>query len=177
MIRLESLLTWLSKLMPKQKMRDVGHANVQAGEVAGDVVSDRSITINTFYVSGPAPTERADTEPPPAASKEPAPEAAQRPVPATPASAPPPQTERRTEVDPPEVIELRRKVFDWLRKFERMPCGSAPLKNFMQREFQTTTIMQLDRVQLIRVNAWCAKVHKERVNLARTRRVKKGKAA
>ena len=60
-------MQWLSKLMPKQKMQDVGDGSVQVGSVGGDLTHSQKTmnqTIyNTFYVMAPdSPTTPAANE-------------------------------------------------------------------------------------------------------------------
>lgn len=58
-------MQWLLKLLPKQKMHDVGDGNVQVGHVGGDVKhSQHTTTYNTFYVVGTAHTSKAPKTPP-----------------------------------------------------------------------------------------------------------------
>lgn len=53
-------MQWLLKLLPKQKMQEVGDGNVQVGQVGGDLKhSQHTTTYNTFYVVGAATTSPA----------------------------------------------------------------------------------------------------------------------
>lgn len=55
-MKLREMVQWLLKLLPKQKMQDLGDGNVQVGRVGGDLQhSQHTTTYNTFYVVGAPP--------------------------------------------------------------------------------------------------------------------------
>ena len=62
MVKLRELLQWLSKLLPKQKMQDLGDGNIQAGRVDGDLNHNQNTSNQTIYNIVVMNAERASNE-------------------------------------------------------------------------------------------------------------------
>lgn len=127
-------MQWLSKLMPKQKMQDVGDGSVQVGSVGGDLTHSQKTmnqTIyNTFYVM---------------ASDSPATPAANESRPAPLMEAPAAAAEKRAATaEQLEVLRIMRL------STEAKGCAEA----FMQKHFKTIHVKSLDDLQCKRTRRW-----------------------
>ena len=127
-------MQWLSKLMPRQKMQDVGDGGVQVGSVGGDLTHSQKTmnqTIyNTFYVMS------SDSPAAPAANES-------RPVPlmATPSVA----AEKKAAT--PEQLEVLRIM---RLSTEAKECAEA----FMQKHFKTIRVKRLNDLECRRTKGW-----------------------
>ena len=123
-------MQWLSKLMPKQKMQDVGEGSIQVGSVGGDLTHSQKTmnqTIyNTIYV---------------VASDPPANESRSAPLTATPAPV----------IDKKSATQAQLEV---LRLMRQSPAANAYAEEFMQQHFKTTRVKSLDNLQCKRTKRW-----------------------
>lgn len=126
-------MQWLSKLMPRQKMQDVGDGGVQVGSVGGDLTHSQKTmnqTIyNTFYVM---------------ASDTPATFAANESRPA-PLQETPTATDRKPAT--PEQLEV-------LRLMRLSPAANAYAEEFMQAQFNTIRVKRLNDLECRRTKGW-----------------------
>ena len=126
------LMQWLSKLMPKQKMQDVGDGCIQVGSVGGDLTHSQktmtqTIYNNTIYVM--AGGQPAANENRPASSME----------------TQPPATEKRPATS--EQLEV-------LRIMRMSSAAREYAEAFMQRHFNTIRVKSLDDLQCKRTRRW-----------------------
>ena len=123
-------MQWLSKLMPKQKMQDVGEGSIQVGSVGGDLTHSQKTmnqTIyNTIYV---------------VASDTPANESKSAPLTSTPAPV----------IDKKPATQEQLEV---LRLMRQSPAANAYAEEFMQQHFKTTRVKSLDNLQCKRTKRW-----------------------
>lgn len=123
-------MQWLSKLMPKQKMQDVGEGSIQVGSVGGDLTHSQKTmnqTIyNTIYVVASDPLAN---------------ECKSAPLTSTPA----PVTDKKPATQ--EQLEV-------LRLMRQSPAANAYAEEFMQQHFKTTRVKSLDNLQCKRTKRW-----------------------
>ena len=123
-------MQWLSKLVPKQKMQDVGEGSIQVGSVGGDLTHSQKTmnqTIyNTIYV---------------VASDTPANESKSAPLTSTPAPV----------IDKKPATQEQLEV---LRLMRQSPAANAYAEEFMQQHFKTTRVKSLDNLQCKRTKRW-----------------------
>lgn len=125
-------MQWLSKLMPRQKMQDVGDGSIQVGSVGGDLTHSQKTMTQTIYnntiyvIAGDQP---AANENRPAPSMETQPPAAEK---------------RSATSEQLEVLRIMRM------STEARECAEA----FMQRHFKTIRVKSLDDLQCKRTRRW-----------------------
>ena len=123
-------MQWLSKLVPKQKMQDVGEGSIQVGSVGGDLTHSQKTmnqTIyNTIYV---------------VASDTPANESKSAPLTSTPAPV----------IDKKPATQEQLEV---LRLMRQSPAANAYAEEFMQQHFKTIRVKSLDNLQCKRTKRW-----------------------
>lgn len=132
-MKLRELLQWLLKLLPKQKMQDVGHGNVQVGRVDGDLCSTQNsnnqTVYNTYFVMA-AQTSTKVVRPMDNATTSSAPTSCPRPS---------------------ETTDFQR---DLLRFMAQSPFHESRAEYFMQREFGTVWVKSLDELQCRRTTRY-----------------------
>lgn len=126
-------MQWLSKLMPRQKMQDVGDGSIQVGRIGGDLTHSQKTmnqTIyNTFYVMAP------DSPATPAANES-------RPAPLM---ETPPASDKKPATS--EQLEL-------LRLMRLSPAANAYAEDFMQAQFNTIRVKRLNDLECRRTKGW-----------------------
>lgn len=136
-MKLREILQWLSKLLPKQKMQDLGDGNVQAGRVDGDLNSTQNTTNQTIYNIVVVSAENAPAEEIPKA------------IPssfATPKLAPAALPKRPSETTPSQR--------DLLRLMALNPANEARAVVFMRREFSTDRVKKLTTFECLRTTRY-----------------------
>ncbi len=127
------MMEWLLKLLPKQKMQDVGHGNVQAGRVEGDLCNTQHSNNQTIYNTYVVMSAQASTT-----MKQP-PERATAPLkPVTPSKS-------------GETTCYQREL---LRFMGQSDVNEARAEFFMQREFGTVWVKNLDELQCRRTSRY-----------------------
>jgi len=130
-------------------MRKTGHGNIQAGSVGGDVTN---VTIvQTVHVTAPL----TSAESMPTTSAQDHKRAVAPPVDAAMPEKPSVPVEQ-------DVAVLRRELFALLEKFDRTPDRRIIALNWMDQQFGTKRVVELDRQQLLRTVRWSAVVLKDR---------------
>lgn len=144
-MKLREMMQWLLKLLPKQKMHDTGHGNVQAGQVGGDLHHTHAV-YNIYMVSSEAPKQAASSGP----------EATQdelRPDVISPALAP--ALEATAQPNRPDSQQHSATLarMDLLQYRARIT-----VLEFMSREFKTKLVIELQTEELFRLNRYLDRV-------------------
>ncbi|HDR9585233.1 TPA: hypothetical protein QDC22_007533 [Burkholderia stabilis] len=166
----------LGKRAPQQPHPTIsGHGNVQADSVGRDLTNNVMI-IQALHIVPPAHSDAPQSDVP-----------AEKPS-SMPASAPRLAPLQKTVVDvvhrsatptgdpaggtpaDAEVATLRRELFDLLEKFDRTPDRRTLVLHWMEQQFGTKRVVDLDRNQLFRTVRWASVVLKDR----RKRRAARG---
>ncbi|WP_175716565.1 hypothetical protein [Burkholderia anthina] len=166
-----SLLEMLRRLFgapnSRQRMTETGHGNVQAGTVGRDLTN--VTIIHTLNVAAPVPP--AEVASPAEASFSThvspvnvEPQIAQASPTRGTALAPEsdnsvPQATLPVDRD---IVTLRRELFDLLEQFDKTPDRRVIVLNWMEQQFGTKRVVNLDRMQLVRTVRWSAVVLKDR---------------
>lgn len=129
-------MEWLQKLLPKQKMQDVGHGNVQAGRVEGDLQntqhSNNQTIYNNFYLLSPDPKLGVSQE-----LKRPS--FPERSADSGEAALQKPATYEQLEV---------------LRIMRCSPSAQAYAEDFMRNQFGSIRVKGLNDLECRRTKAW-----------------------
>ncbi|HEM9000722.1 hypothetical protein QZN01_03560 [Burkholderia cenocepacia] len=75
------------------------------------------------------------------------------------ATASPPQPTSPVDRD---TVTLRRELFDLLERFDKTPDRRVIVLNWMDQQFGTKRVVELDRLQLLRTVRWSSVVLKDR---------------
>lgn len=170
MLMLEMLRRLFGQLRPRQRMSETGHGNVQAGSVGRDLTN--VTIIQTVTVAAPFPSAQATHTP---SAMDPAPVArigeivepsiqSQGSVTTLPAAVPSvtPAAPQSTSTVDRDTVTLRRELFDLLEKFDKTPDRRVIVLNWMDQQFGTKRVVELDRNQLLRTVRWSSVVLKDR---------------
>ena len=132
MVSLREMMQWLLKLLPTQKMKEVGNGNVQAGRVDGGLHHSQHTTQtvhNTFFVMG-AQTGTASV----------------------------PYTDAPAVAQPPIAAKTKAEIKDYQRAVLRLLWSHKSYEGtalrFCQREFGTDRIKRLNEQQCRRVTRY-----------------------
>lgn len=159
---LNRIFSFLAQQPARQNMQDAGDGNFQIGKVQGNVIHQGQLPEINIHIHGGAVTTAVASESaevPPVAVRDTA-AVVSRPVDMVQAMPQAANAERM--IDPPDVIALRREVFDWLNRFDQLPVKRTIVYEFMQDKFKTTEVMALDKLQLFRVSRWCEVVYESK---------------
>ena len=125
-------MQWLSKLMPKQKMQDVGEGSIQVGSVGGNLTHSQKTMNQTIYNIVVMSAENASNE----EASDPGPAVLQLPK-----LAPAP-SKAKTETTPSQR--------ELLRLMASSPANEARAEVFMRREFSTDRVKRLSSFECTR---------------------------
>ncbi|MDN7533840.1 hypothetical protein [Burkholderia orbicola] len=165
---LEILRRMFGQLSPRQRMSETGHGNVQAGSVGRDLTN--VTIIQTVTVAAPLPSIQAN---PSGLEAVPAtrtngdlqpvlqPQGSIAVVPATVPTVSSVVPQATLSVDR-DTATLRRELFDLLEKFDKTPDRRVIVLNWMDQQFGTKRVVELDRNQLLRTVRWSSVVLKDR---------------
>lgn len=126
-MKLQKMMQWLLKLLPKQKMQDNGSGNLQAGRIDGDLHHTHAV-YNIFMMAGDGVQAHESTK-----TAEPDKEQVQ----AVHARAMPESAEQSSTLR--RMGQLRNRI---------------TVLNFMEREFGTRMVIHLRPEQLKRLNLY-----------------------
>lgn len=128
-------MQWLNKLMPKQKMQDVGDGSVQVGSVGGDLTHSQKTTNQTIYNIVVMNAESASNED----VKKPESAVTQPPKLATAAR---------------QKSEATTSQRDLLRLMAQSPAVESLAEAFMRREFNTDRVKKLTSFECLRTTRY-----------------------
>lgn len=130
-------MQWLSKLMPKQKMQDVGDGSVQVGSVGGDLIHTQKTMNQTIYNIVVVSSESASNEDGLVH------ESSEKPFP----KMPPAVQAKKT----PDVTTAQREL---LRFMASSLAIEARAEAFMRREFGTDRVKRLTTFECLRTTRY-----------------------
>ena len=130
-------MQWLSKLMLRQKMQDVGDGNIQTGRVDGDLNNHQSTTNQTIYNIVVVSSESASNE--------------DGPVQEQSEVAPP---KLAPAVQPKKLSEATTAQRELLRFMASSPAIEARAEAFMRREFETDRVKKLSDFECVRTTKY-----------------------
>jgi hypothetical protein len=113
--------------------------------------------MNTPIVRDPIPEARGCAESPP--QMQPPVIVAAAPLAVPGIATPVPQATSPVDRD---MVTLRRELFDLLERFDKTPDRRVIVLNWMDQQFGTKRVVELDRLQLLRTVRWSSVVLKDR---------------
>lgn len=136
-MKLKEFMQWLSRLMPRQKMQDVGDGSVQVGRVGGDLTHSQKTMNQTTYnivVMSAASNTTVETLEQPSQPPDPVPQLV--PIAARPKS---------------DATQAQR---DLLRLMAQSPAHESLAEAFMRREFNTDRVKKLTTFECLRTTRY-----------------------
>jgi len=129
-------MQWLSKLMPKQRMQDVGEGSIQVGSVGGNLTHSQKTMNQTIYnivVMNAESASNEDVKKPESAVTQ------------------PPKLAPAAARQKPEATTSQR---DLLRLMAQSPAVESLAEAFMRREFNTDRVKKLTSFECLRTTRY-----------------------
>ena len=135
-MKLRELMQWLSKLMPKQKMQDVGEGSIQVGSIGGNLTHSQKTMNQTIYNIVVMNAESASNE--------------DVKKPESTVTQPPKLAPAAARQKPEATISQR----DLLRLMAQSPAVESLAEAFMRREFNTDRVKKLTSFECLRTTRY-----------------------